>query len=72
MVTEKEKEMIRLLSGTLNALGMDKDTILIIVEAMYHHIELMDKLMHYIANHPTATADEAEAEAVRLLNTPIN
>jgi hypothetical protein len=69
MVTEQEKEIIRLLAGTLNALGMDNDTIIIIIEAMYHRIELMYKLMNYISDHPTITADEAETEAERLIQT---
>ena len=69
MVTRQDEEIIRILSVTLNALEMDRDTITIIILGMYHHIELMYNLMNYIADHPTVTADEAEKEAVRLIKT---
>ena len=66
-MTEKEREMVRLLAGTLNALGMDKDTLIIILEAMYPRTDLMYKLMQYIVDHPMITADEAERQAVKLI-----
>lgn len=66
-MTTAEREMVQLLAGTLNALGMDKDTLIIILEAMYPRMDLMYKLMQYIADHPEITADEAERRAVQLI-----
>ena len=68
-MTAAEREMVQLLAGTLNALGMDKDTLIITLEALHPRFDLMHKLMQYIADHPTITADEAERQAVKLIKT---
>ena len=66
-MTETERDLVEILAGTLNALGMDKDTLIITLEALHPRFDLMYKLMQYIADHPEITADEAERQAVQLI-----